>query len=100
MKVLVTGGTGVVGKAAVDELLRAGHQVRLLSRHATEDARQWAAGVEPHPGSVASDRAVARAAEGCEAVLHAAAIVAERPPDETFEEVNVQGTRRLALEAR
>ena len=99
MKVLVTGGTGVVGKSAVDHLLRAGHTVRLLSRHAAADARQWSAGVEPHEGSVASDAAVAGAAEGCDAVLHVAGIVAETP-DATFREVNVEGTRRLAREAR
>jgi nucleoside-diphosphate-sugar epimerase len=100
MKVLVTGGTGVVGKAAVDHLLKAGHTVRLLSRHADSDARQWSSGVEPHTGSVCSDQAVAGAVEGCEAVLHAAGIVAENPPESTFQEVNVEGTRRLAREAR
>lgn len=100
MKVLVTGGTGVVGKAAVDHLLKAGHTVRLLSRHAGSDARQWSGGVEPHTGSVSSDEAVAGAAEGCEAVLHVAGIVAESPPESTFQEVNVEGTRRLAREAR
>ncbi len=100
MRVLVTGGTGVVGKAAVDQLIKAGHTVRLLSRHADDDARQWAAGVEPHAGSVATDEAVAGAAEGCDAVLHVAGIVAESPPDSTFQSVNVDGTRRLAREAR
>jgi NADH dehydrogenase len=100
MKVLVTGGTGVVGKAAVDHLLKAGHTVRLLSRGAADDVRQWASGVEPHAGSVSSDEAVAGAAEGCDAVLHVAGIVAESPPEVTFQAVNVDGTRRLAREAR
>ena len=99
MKVLVTGGTGLVGKAAVDHLLRAGHTVRLLSRHAGDDARQWASGVEAHPGDVSSDTAVRGAADGCDAVLHAAGIVSERPPEVTFQAVNVEGTRRLAREA-
>lgn len=100
MKVLVTGGTGVVGKSAVDHLLKAGHTVRLLSRGADDDVRQWASGVEPHAGSVSSDEAVAGAAEGCDAVLHVAGIVAENPPEATFQAVNVDGTRRLAREAR
>ncbi|HEX5725630.1 MAG TPA: DUF1990 family protein [Longimicrobiaceae bacterium] len=100
MQVLVTGGTGVVGKAAVDALLVAGHRVRLLSRHADTDARQWPAGVEARRGDVGSDDGVHGAAEGCEAVLHVAGIVAEDPPEVTFREVNVEGTRRLAREAR
>lgn len=100
MKVLVTGGTGVVGKSAVDHLLRAGHEVRLLSRHAAEDARQWASGVEPWPGDVSSDGGVRGACHGCHAVLHVAGIVAEHPPEATFRNVNVEGTRRLAQESR
>lgn len=99
MKVLVTGGTGVVGKSAVDRLLAHGHSVRLFSRHAGEDSRQWAEGVEPYPGSVSDGASVRGAAEGCDAVLHVAGIVAESPPEATFEEVNVEGTRRLVREA-
>ncbi|HET7230333.1 MAG TPA: DUF1990 family protein [Longimicrobium sp.] len=99
MKVLVTGGTGVVGKAAVDCLLHAGHTVRLLSRHAESDARQWKAGVEPHTGDVGSDQAVRGAADGCDAVLHIVGIVAEDPPEVTFQNINVEGTRRLCREA-
>lgn len=100
MRVLVTGGTGLVGKAAVDRLLEAGHTVRLLSRHAEDDARQWPAGVEPHAGDISSEKAVAGAADGCDAVLHVAGIAQERPPELTFQAVNVDGTRRLAAEAR
>ena len=100
MKVLVTGGTGLVGKAAVDHLLRFGHTVRLLSRHADDDARQWAEGVEPYPCDVSDPASVRGACDGCDAVLHAAGIVSESPPEATFERVNVQGTRELAREAR
>ena len=54
MKVLVTGGTGVVGTAAVRALLAAGHSVRLFSRHAAEDAARWGDEVETHEGSISS----------------------------------------------
>ena len=100
MKVLVTGGTGLVGKAAVDRLLEGGHTVRLLSRHAEDDVRQWASGVEPHTGDVSSAEGIRGAVDGCDAVLHVAGIVAESPPDATFQKVNVEGTRRLAEEAK
>ena len=100
MKVLVTGGTGLVGKAAVDQLVRMGHTVRLLSRHADDDARQWAEGVEPHRCDVSDPESLQGAADGCEAVLHVAGIVSEDPPEVTFRKVNVEGTRHLAREAR
>lgn len=66
MKVLVTGGTGVVGQAAVTELLRDGHTVRLLTRNAEEDARQWLEGVEPWPASICEPSELRACAEGKE----------------------------------
>lgn len=99
MHVLVTGGTGVVGKPAVDTLLRQGHTVRLLSRHADRDRGLWNGGVEAHNGNVGRDGDVRGAADGCDAVLHIAGIVDEIPPEVTFANVNVQGTRRIVDEA-
>jgi uncharacterized protein YbjT (DUF2867 family) len=99
MKILVTGGTGVVGAAAVRALIAAGHQVRLFSRHAWEDAARWRGEVEVRIGSVAEDREVRGVAEGCEAVLHIAGIAEEHPPDTTFAAINVEGTRHLVAEA-
>lgn len=100
MKVLVTGGTGVVGAAAVRSLLAAGHSVRLFSRHAKKDAERWqGSDVTSKEGSVADASQVAGAAEGCDAVLHIAGIVEERPPQITFDAVNVGGTRNLLAEA-
>jgi nucleoside-diphosphate-sugar epimerase len=99
MRVLVTGGTGVVGKPAVDRLVELGHTVRLLSRHAARDARLWKEGVEAHPGDVGTGDGIDGAADGCDAVLHIVGIVSETPPESTFERVNVEGTRRIVREA-
>jgi nucleoside-diphosphate-sugar epimerase len=99
MHVLVTGGTGVVGRPAVDRLVERGHTARLLSRHADRDARLWREGVEAHPGDVGSGEGVEGAAEGCDAILHVVGIVDETPPETTFERVNVEGTRRIVREA-
>jgi uncharacterized protein YbjT (DUF2867 family) len=100
MKVLVTGGTGVVGTGAIPALLRAGHEVRLLSRHADTDVSSFPAGVESFAADLASSTDLGRALEGCACVLHIAGIVEEEPPEVTFEQVNVEGTRRLLTAAR
>ncbi|CAN5843069.1 hypothetical protein BH23GEM6_BH23GEM6_09840 [soil metagenome] len=100
MHVLVTGGTGVVGKAAVDRLLGRGHTVRLFSRNAEEDHLEWPSGVEPYAGSVGNDADVKDAAMGCDAILHIAGIVDESPPEATFENINVEGTLRMIEEAK
>ena len=99
MKILVTGGSGVVGRGTVTELLRGGHQVVLLSRHAVDDARQWKAGVVPHTGDVCQPASIAGAATGCDLVLHMVAIVDEEPPAVTFDLVNVQGTANIIAES-
>ncbi len=99
MRILVTGGTGTVGEATVTELARRGHQVRLLSRHATEEAEAWPFGVEGVDADVADPAQVRGAADGCDAVLHMAAVVKESPPAATFQRVNVEGTRNVLAEA-
>jgi uncharacterized protein YbjT (DUF2867 family) len=99
MQILVTGGSGVVGVGTVTELLRRGHTVRLLARHARHDARQWRDGVTPIVGDVSDAASIRGAADGCDAVLHVAGIVEESPPRLTFKAVNVDGTANTRAEA-
>jgi NADH dehydrogenase len=99
MKVLVTGGSGVVGHSAVTALLKRGHSVRLLSRGAAEDVRSWPAGVEPWPGDLGSPASIEGAATDCQAVLHLVGIIEEHPPERTFDRINVDGARRVLHEA-
>lgn len=99
MKILVTGGTGVIGEGVIPELIARGHRVRLLSRHADEDAKQWP-GVEPFSGNVADASSLQHAAQGCDAILHIAGIAEEHPPTVTFQSVNIDGTRNILAEAQ
>ncbi|HEX7860444.1 MAG TPA: complex I NDUFA9 subunit family protein [Verrucomicrobiae bacterium] len=98
MKILVTGGTGVIGAGAIPALLKAGHEVRLLSRGADRDARDYPERVEPFAADITDPASLAGAAQGCEVVVHITGIVEESPPEITFEKINVQGTRNI-LEA-
>jgi NADH dehydrogenase len=98
MRILVTGGTGVVGAGTVTELLRRGHTVVLLSRHAADDARQWPAGVVARVGDVADAASVRGAADGCDVVLHMVGVVDESD-GATFADVNVGGTANMLAEA-
>ena len=99
MRVLVTGGSGLIGRPTVDRLLEHGHSVRLFSRDAERDATRWPSGVEPLAGSITRDEDVRGAAEGCDAVLHLVGIASESGPECTFGSVNVEGTRRVVEEA-
>jgi NADH dehydrogenase len=95
MRVLVTGGSGVIGAGLIPRLLEAGHQIRLLTREAADAAREWPAGVEACPADVTSPEQLVGVADGCHAVVHVTGIVAEDGPAVTFERVNVGGTRNM-----
>ena len=99
MKVLVTGGTGVVGLAAINSLVRRGHTVRLLSRRASEFVEQWPSQVEAFPGDVTDADALRGSADGCAAILHIAGLVRAESGERTLAAVNVQGTRNVLSEA-
>src|SRR5687767_13144306 len=99
MRVFVTGGTGVVGTAAVRSLVARGHEVRLCSRNAERDVERWPHGVEACPASVDDAGSLRGSMDGCDAVVHVAGIVAEEPPEITFERVNVDGTQNVLREA-
>jgi NADH dehydrogenase len=99
MRVLVTGGTGIVGQAAVAALVRRGHAVRVLSRHARRDVTDENTTLEARDGDVANALSIYGSADGCDAVVHAAGVVDESPPDRTYERVNVAGTRSIVREA-
>jgi NADH dehydrogenase len=99
MRVLVTGGTGVVGSAVVTALLQHGHAVNLLSRHADRDAGAWPRGVMPVQGDITDPRAVASATAACDAIVHLVGIVEETPPELTFDRINVAGTENVVRAA-
>lgn len=93
--ILVTGGTGFVGRRVVEELRRQGYPVRVLSR--SEPGRGFAE--EWSRGDVTDAEAVRRAAAGCRAVAHLVAIRREWK-DRTFEAVTAGGTRNVVRAAR
>ena len=70
-----------------------------MSRHAQDDVKEWPHRVDPYPGDVSNEVEVRGAADGCDAVIHLTAIVAESPPEVTFETVNVTGTAHIVREA-
>jgi nucleoside-diphosphate-sugar epimerase len=98
MRILVTGALGNIGSHTVPELLRRGHQVRILSRLSTE-ARRAARGlnVETVWGDITDPAVVTAAVTGTQAVVHLAALIppgSDERPDEA-RATNVDGTANV-----
>jgi farnesol dehydrogenase len=98
MRLLLTGATGFLGRAVAGVLAARGHALRVLARP-TSTLAGLPEGCETATGDVADAASFVRAAEGCEAVLHMAALVKIWVADPgRFDAVNVGGVRN-AIEA-
>jgi dTDP-L-rhamnose 4-epimerase len=75
VRVLVSGGCGFVGSHVVEDLLAAGHEVRVLDDLSTGRREHLPAGVDLRVADVADADDVARALDGVDAVCHQAAKV-------------------------
>jgi dihydroflavonol-4-reductase len=102
MQVLLTGATGFVGSHVARALVAGGHRVRALVRSGSSRAiLSDVPEVEWLEGDVADAGSLRAAVRGCEAVVHAAAVVEYAPKFAAKQrEVNVEGTRHVVEAAR
>ena len=97
MHVLVTGGTGYLGRAIVRALAAAGHTLVVFARTASRSGLPG----QLVDGDIRDADAVDRAAAGCDAISHSAALVSiwrRRPQD--FDDVNVGGLQNVVSAAQ
>ena len=90
MKVLVTGGNGLIGRSVVNALLKEGLSVRSMDL-----AKNGNTGIEHVVGSILDVNNVNQAVRGCDAVIHLAAkLGVKRTETQRLEtlNINIQGT--------
>ncbi|MEM6823425.1 MAG: complex I NDUFA9 subunit family protein [Verrucomicrobiota bacterium] len=93
--ILVTGGTGFVGRSVVTRLVEQGHSVRVLARSPELGERlQKDADCEIVIGDVLKPETLAPACDNVDAIIHLVGIIFE-VGSSTFESVHVDGTRNM-----
>lgn len=94
MKILITGGSGFVGRTIINCLLAKQHDVRALVR------RPGAIAEQPHLTTVTGDTtdpdSLKNLLAGCDAVIHLVGIIREFPGKNiTFEKLHTESTKNI-----
>ena len=106
MKVFLTGGTGFIGGEVAQQLRDRGDEVVCLVRSPGKAAKLERLGCALLAGDLGDEAAIRKGIEGCDAVIHAAAVYEVGIPESeraAMREANVGGTERVlgvALEAK
>ena len=106
MKVLVTGGTGLVGVHAINQILQQGRAVRALVRDTGKLARclqpfGWSLDqLEVVEGDITEREDVERALRGCNALMHCAGVFSDKLSDEArLQKTNIVGSENVLGQA-
>ncbi len=100
MEILVTGGTGFLGRHLAGGLLERGHGVRLMGRNFAGVRDLLRAGASPVEADLRDREAVTAACQGVESVFHVGALSAPWGPRRDFHDINVGGTASVLAGCR
>ncbi|AIF53647.1 NAD dependent epimerase/dehydratase, LLPSF_EDH_00030 family [Pelosinus sp. UFO1] len=110
-KILVTGADGFIGSHLTEELVRQGHDVKAFVLYNSFNSWGWLDSapqnikdqIEVHTGDIRDPHGVKTAMQGCDIVLHLAALIAipysYHSPD-TYVDTNIKGTLNIVQAAR
>jgi NAD dependent epimerase/dehydratase len=110
LKILVTGADGFIGSHLTEALVRAGYDVRAFVMYNSFNSRGWLdhsprdilEELDVFAGDIRDSHGVRKAMQGCEVVIHLAALIAipysYHSPD-TYVETNVKGTLNIVQAA-
>jgi NAD dependent epimerase/dehydratase len=110
-KILITGADGFIGSHLTEELVRRGHDVRAFVFYNSFNSWGWLDHADPEVikslevfcGDIRDPHGVRTAMQGCDVILHLAALVAipysYHSPD-TYVDTNIKGTLNILQAAR
>jgi nucleoside-diphosphate-sugar epimerase len=99
MKVLITGGAGLLGRHLVTELIERGDRVRVLALPGEDVWWLEERGVDVHRGDIRFPDTVEGPVRGADAVFHLAGMIGQWLPMSDYAAVNVAGTEHVCRAA-
>lgn len=100
MDLLITGGSGFIGREIANRAIDRDHTVTSVSRGGRPDKPEpWHADVEWTVGDVFDPAPWRSHLTGCDVVVHSVGIIDESPPESTFERLNGDAGIIVGLEA-
>jgi nucleoside-diphosphate-sugar epimerase len=100
MNILLTGGTGFLGRHVARLLIHRGHRVRLMGRDFADASDLLASGAVPICADLRDYAAVIAACDGADAVVHAGALSAPWGLRRDFLAINLGGTAAVLAGCR
>ena len=92
-RVFVTGGSGFVGSAVIDDLLERGYGINALFNRRP---LQRSGDIRSIQGNLFDLPALAEGVRGCDAIIHLVGVIMEKPSrGVTFERIHFQGTKNV-----
>ena len=98
-RVLVTGASGFIGSRLAARLAGEGRRVRCLVRPSSDTSALARLPVELATGALDQEGSLRRASEGCEQIVHCAALVSDWATVAEIRAANVTGTRNVLAAA-
>jgi len=100
LKVFIAGATGVLGRRLIRQFTDRGHVVVGLVRSPKGEEIVRSLGGTPRPGDLFDSESLAKAADGCDTIIHAATAIPTKPKTTPGDwamndRIRRQGTRRL-----
>ncbi|MGB1581797.1 MAG: NAD-dependent epimerase/dehydratase family protein [Nevskiales bacterium] len=99
-RIFITGGSGFVGRNLIRALVQRGDEVIALGRSPKARLIVEELGALAAHGELDDVDALREGMQGCESVIHAAALAAEWGPKNDFERFNVRGTQHILQAAQ
>jgi len=94
-KIFVTGGTGFIGSNLIRELAKKNYRVKALIRNSSNLKFISGYDIETVKGNLRDLKSLEEAMEGCNAVIHTAALARDWGRKKDFYDINVGGTENV-----